>query len=259
MRRAHALGFALLLASTATASEATPTVLDGAKLFHQPAIDRVSRLAADIHETFGIQMVIETAKAPPGLDPEKLRHMRSRAVIRALRDVAQDRAMELKVDGLYVLITTDPRHVTVVGWPANREEEWALSNYKREELRKELARNLVGDPDDALVHAVESYRALLGDRVHRSPLGTFRALAVVGVLLGVWLLLRFARRRAAGPERPLPIYPPAMLGSLFGVPAGFWIQDRLFQAERPLHPDALTRAPVPPPSEGITPGDEEGP
>ena len=59
----------------------------------------------------------------------------------------------------------------------------------------------------------------------------FTALGLVGSLFGGWLLLRVVRSRVLC--HALPIYQPAMLGSIFGVPAGYWIYDRLFQAERP--------------------------
>lgn len=248
MKRLLLLSLAPLLAFTASAAGATPAVLDGAALFGKPAVERASQVAADIQDKFGVQLVIETAKAPPGVDPDKLRRMRSKDQIRELREAARRRAEELNIHGLYALITTDPRHVTVVGWPADIELEWTTSSYKREELRRALAGHRREDPDDALVRAVEGYRAILGDPVRKSPLGTFRALAVVGALLGLWVLLSFLRSRAAAPERPLPIYPPAMLGSLFGVPAGFWVHDRLFQMERPASPEDAPAQPAPAPA-----------
>lgn len=255
MPRLLAISLVLLMASAVRSQVPTPTaVLDGEKLFGKAAIDRVNTLAAEIKEAFGIQFVLETRKTPPGVDPVQFQKMRTKDKFKTLREAAQNRADDLGVNGLFVMYTSDQKHVAVVGWPVGRELELGASSHKRNEMRKYLSDNLAKNPDDALVRAVETYKQALGERRFESPMDALRALAVVGALLGAWALLWFVRRRIAGKAEAPPIYRPAMLGSLFGVPAGFWIHDQLFQAERPGPVAALMGlVEAEPPSEAIKP------
>ena len=239
---------ALLAGSAPAAEKHPPAVLDNAKLFSQSAIERVGHIADALRSSWGIDLCIETAKEPPGIKPGSLKGKKKNEVGQRLIRAAQDRADELGVRGLYALVTLDPPSATVVGWPADLEREWATSDHKRRQLRKALEHLRLpaglrdGSPghDDealrrrgeALVRAVEEYRKSVGDPHQPSPMGMLPALAVAGSLLAAWAFLMLARTRR-GPGRALPIYQPAMQGSLFGVPAGYWVHDRLFYAERP--------------------------
>lgn len=252
------LSLLALVVPLAPAKDHTPpaAVIDGAKMFGSRAIQRVQYIADEIRETYGIDLCIETlAEAPP--DVQKARTARD--VDRALRPFAQNRADDRHVEGLYVLIVQKPPHVLVVGWPSDRERERILSDHKRKMLHKRLMANLAASPDDTLVRAVEHYRASLESLHAPSPLSTLPALIMAAALVGFWIFLLLVRSRLSGPDGPLPLYQPAMQGSLFGVPAGFWVHDRLFQAERPVLaplaaplPD-LPAPPTPlPAEEGIT-------
>jgi hypothetical protein len=245
----------LLLAGASAAAEPPPAVIDGEHLFGKEAIDRVAQIAADLRQVNKIDLCIETMKEAPGLAYDAHKRMWTRRFEQARKAAAQDRADELGVDGLYVMITTNPKHVTVVGWPAYRDREEDTSDHKRKELQKALARlGRSNNADETLIQAIEKYKAMVREPARPSPLQTLPAIAVSGGLLGGWLLLRLLRVRT--PERR-PIYQPAMLGSIFGVAAGFWINDLLFQAERPAAPEAdpqpLTEATVEAPAnpEGI--------
>lgn len=240
----------LLLAGITSADDHPPAVLDGEHLFGKEAIERVTEIAADLRKENHIDLCIETRKDAPGLPPDAHKRMWTRKFEEARKRAAQDRADDLDVHGLYVMITTDPKHVTVVGWPAYLEQEEDTSKHKRDELRKALSRLGRGeDPDETLIRAVENYKAMVRAPARPSPLQTLRAVALAGGLFVVWLLLRLLRLRM--PVRP-PIYQPAVLGSIFGVPPGFWINDLLFQQERPaantaIHdasPDSPTEATV---------------
>lgn len=223
-----------LLAAAPPLPSTSPFVADRAGLFSQQAIAHVEGVAADIQKKFGFQVFLDTAKTLPGLEPQKLKSMRTKDVLQTLRKVAQDRADDRGVRGLYVLITLDPKHVTVVGWPADRERESNTSDVKREHLRRRLAN--LKDADRDVMHAFDLYRVSLRDPAAPAPLKLVPAVIFVGAVLGVWLLLSLIRFRLAKPNKPQPIYRPAMMGSLFGVPAGFWVHDRLFQGERPAVP-----------------------
>jgi hypothetical protein len=244
------------LSPAQSANESSAVVIDGAKLFQKAAIERVEHIVAEIRESFEIDFVIETAKQPPNLDPDKLKGLHGRAPYVELSKAARARADDLGVRGVYVLITTDPHHVTVIGWPRYMELRDEISNYKREELRKAFAniRKDKANANDVLVRTVEQYRAMLGAPHRPSPLQLWPAMVVVASVVLFWLVLILGRYRRTAPERPEPIYQPAMLGSLFGVPAGFWVHDRLFQAERPktqtvLQPIAVVSPPPKAPAE----------
>lgn len=261
MRVCIVAGVVLLLASAASAQErdVPPAVIDDAKLFSPAAVARVEEVAKDLRENFDLDLCVMTVKEPAAEFAEKIRATKkSRETTALLRKAAQDAAWDKKVRGVFALVTLEPKEVTVVGWPGNLENDWRVKSYKRAELAKALRslrldKDAQADRDRALVAAAEGYRNLLGDPQRRSPVTTLLALAVAGSVFGFWLVVGFLRRRVAGPGGAPAIYRPAMLGSMFGVPAGFWIHDRLFQAERPA-PAAAGEPPA-----GYTPPVDETP
>jgi hypothetical protein len=230
----------------------TLAVRDGAGLFNPATIDKARRRIDAVRSKRGIDLVIETVSELPDLSSDDLRKMRNRQSRDRLRKIAQDHADAAGCNGLFVLIVSDPRHVTVVGWPGQRELD--ISSVKRENLRKYLARELPTDPNRALLGACDHFEEIGRSLQARppTPFPLLAALVLIGSLVGVWILLRFVRSRVIYPAPP--IYQPAMLGSLFGVPSGYWIYDRLFHAEHPLtpppsqHPEPTPPAPQPDPA-----------
>jgi hypothetical protein len=232
-------------------SEKAP-VMDEAGLFSPAARRRATAEIEAIREKYRVDLVIETTKeSPPESEREKHAWWKARERGRVLLQWANDRAEELEVDGIYIVIfngsTAARRDVRVVGWPA--EWEVKVSAVKREQLRKQLARELRDDPDRALLSAIDTFRAQMEliRTPDPSPLPVWPALIVVGSLVGVWLLLvlvrsRLARRADGGPAPPL--YQPAMMGALFGVPAAFWVHDQLFRFIPPESPNELAPADV---------------
>ena len=216
----------------------TRGIKDGAGLFTSSTIVEAQRRIdrAKANDQDGIDLKIETVTELPELPASALRKMRNRQSKELLRKAAQDRAKEASCRGLFVLVVKEPRHITVVGCPED-PYELKVSSVKRENLRKYLVRELGTDPDRALLGACDHFDEIVGSIQARpaTPLKPLTALAVIGTLFGAWILLRFVRSRVVSPA--LPIYQPAMQGSLFGVPSGYWIYDRLYQAECPLtHP-----------------------
>jgi hypothetical protein len=267
MKSLLSLALLTLLSNPVLAASGRPAVIDKAGLFSSAAVERANSLLAEIRERYGIDLYVDTVKQIPGVDPERLRTMRSRERAALLRSIAEQRAEDARIDGIYILVSTEPRNTLLVGWPPGREWEgtwWTprfvedgggLSNYKREnDLRRPFARKLGDNPDDALQELVDHFRVVVRSRSRdpASPLTTWPALALVGGLFGLWVLLSLlrswrARQEAAVTGVPAgPIYLPAMLGSLFGVPAAYWVYDRLFRLERPCT--------SPPPDESAHPG-----
>jgi hypothetical protein len=270
MRSLFAVTLTILLASPVVAgSPPRPAVHDEAKLFGPEAVKRAEQLISGIRDEYHIDLRIDTLTELPGADPSKLRSMSNRQRAKFLREIAQQRADDEGVNGIYVLVTTQPRNVVLIGWPELREVErgllelrpiplekgGGLSKTKRESrMRVPFAREIASNPDDALLRLVDHFRMALKDRETPppSPLETVPALILVGILVGAWVLLRIlrgavARRQTSALGEPCPrLYQPAMLGSLFGVPAGFWIYDRLFRSERPPAGSAIGMATAPP-------------
>jgi hypothetical protein len=253
----------ILLAGPALASPLPrPAVIDKAKLFSPQAVERANKRISAIRQEYHIDLCIDALTELPDVDPAKIRPMGSRERDRLYRGIAEERADEAGVDGIYVLVTTNPGNVVLVGWPGRRnsedvplEEGGGLSYTKRDtRMRKPFVRELGQDHDQALLRLVDHFSVVVQERISPppSPLETMEAVTVVGVLVGVWVLLfllrrAVARRQAATTGEPCrPIYQPAMLGSLFGVPAAFWIYDRLFRSERPAHGVHVEEAIEPP-------------
>jgi hypothetical protein len=277
------LSIALLLVGPAFVQAARPAIVDRAKLFTPAVVERANHQIDDIRQQYGIGLWLDTFTELPGKAAEELPQYKSRSKKNALyHRVALELAEQEGVDGLYVLVTTEPPNTTVVGWPSaasegrtsttfwrpstwvNRDEGresearpiaegGGLSRVKRDKLREDFARDLGTDPDRALLALVSHFQRFVKQRasVAPSPLGTLPALIVVGALLGVWLMLSLFRRLAARRqafatgEPAVSRYQPALLGSLFGMPSAFWIYDRLFNIQRPRADLASASVPVP--------------
>ncbi len=264
MKPLFAMMLTILLAGSALAAgpPSRPAVIDKAKLFSPQAVERANQRIATIQKDYHIGLYVDTLTELPDIDPAKFRSMGTRQRDRLYHDIAEERADAEGIDGIYVLVTTNPGNVVLVGWPGRRDVEnipleqgGGLSYTKREtRMRKPFARELGKDPDGALLRLVDHFSVVVQERISPppSPLETLGAAIVVGVLVGAWVLLfllrrAIARRQAAASGEPCrPIYQPAMLGSLFGVPAGFWIYDRLFRGERPSAAEHVAEPPEPP-------------
>ncbi len=248
--------FVLTFVFTPTAgAESPPIILDQAGLFSPRAVNRVTEIGEKLRQQNKMDLCIETRPQAPGMAPDLIRRMRNRLFENQRIEAAKKRAEELGVHGLYVMITTEPQHVTVVGWPSPDEQEAKryrdahfstaapreTSWYKRRELQRALAKiSDKNSADDVLIKAIDQYWSRVQAPPQESPLETIPALIVAGGLVGFWVVLRVIRSRL--PDRR-PIYQPAMLGSILGVPAGFWINDRLFQSERPVSPSYASLPP----------------
>ncbi|MBY0227671.1 MAG: TPM domain-containing protein [Gemmataceae bacterium] len=208
----------------------TGPVLDRLRLFTASAIARqAERLKALREEHEGWQLIIETTRKQADMSHLKgwfNGAERERAITAWAREKAQEAGL---VKGLYVVITQEPRDVRVVAWPDNAE--LTFPPYMRQRLREDMRPGLKTQPSDgALGAAVDRFEELLRRvKQHGNPLETVPLLAVLGGLVGGWLVLFIVRRRHGGPA----LYPPAMLGGVFGSPAGMWINDQLFDTEAP--------------------------
>jgi hypothetical protein len=250
------------LAGPALAAADAAPVVDHAELFSPAAVTKANRLLKEVADRYGIQLRVETLAKLPPKNAESFSGLTHRGErVRFLEKLAEERADEQDVDGLFVLVTTEPPSVSLVACPLRRydhfrslEEGGGLSPTTRTELRKPFVKELQADPNRALLALVDHFRLAVAQRVQvdPAPLPPVPALLLVGGLLAAWLLLSLLRRLLPDPAtgRPPDLYRPAVLTSLFGTPAGFWVYDRLFRLERPRTPPP---PPEPPPEEGAGP------
>src|SRR5262245_58821633 len=164
MRPVLPLVLVLSLAGGAGAAPA-PAVKDKAGLFSPKAVEQAAEHIDAVQQKYGLALTIETlpalpkeeAKTPP---PERSRWAATLARFKAPRrsreavaDEARTRAEASGREGVFVLICKDPRHVSVVLWPEEREADYP--SWQREELRNHFARRLAADPDGVLLSAVD--------------------------------------------------------------------------------------------------------
>jgi hypothetical protein len=239
------------VASTEDKADDSPrsAIHDPKKLYSPSAVKEAENEIRRIKQKTGVDLYIEMTNEMPGEFKEERRAwFKNQARAEAMDKWAMDRAEALynegiKIDGLYIIIIDagpGKRDVRVVPWPAGRGGSQGLSSVKRRRLREILLTGLTEDRDRSLARSIDVFQ----DQLRRireappSPLDMNTALIVVGGLVGGWLLLMAARWQANGniqpgdPE-PVAIYQPAMMGTLFGVPASFWVNDELFRALPP--------------------------
>jgi hypothetical protein len=270
MKSLLSLALSLLLVGPMFAAS-RPAVKDEAKLFSAAAVEQANRRIADIKDIYQIDLFVDTLKELPDTTREQVLSMRSRDQKKLYRKTAQELAEKAGVNGIYVLVTTEPRNVVLIGWPTEDrenarkplEEGGGLSATQRDDrLLKPFMRELRNDPDAALLRLIDHFRTAVTSRVadDPSPLETMAAFFLVSILFAAWLVLSLLRRATVKRqaeemgESAGTLYPPAMLGSLFGVAAGFWVYDRLFRNERPQTAAATAETAAPPisPSTHIT-------
>jgi hypothetical protein len=217
-----------------------PSVKDGTGMFSPEAVARADEQIAEVRKTYVCDLVIETVEALPETDRRWFRVLYSPEVSRRLAVWAGERARDEGVDGIYLVVCKRPRSVIVVVYPAAQEQNFTPSDCNQ--LRRQLAHHLRrSGPDQALLAGVSEARALLEAR-RRENAAPPTNLALVGVIiagvLGFWVALGLMLRGLGAADtgsayqeiRGRGVLLPALLGSMFGVPAGYWIYDKLFLA-----------------------------
>jgi hypothetical protein len=115
-------------------------VQDEAKLFSEKAIEEANSIIAKIKETHRKDLWIETVEK----GPEKA----------AAAKWAENRFNSAGGDGVYVLITTEPKHFEIVVSPKTRDMGYfTLAN--RDEVKKILAKNLKDHKDETLLKVAQ--------------------------------------------------------------------------------------------------------
>jgi len=218
----------------AAAAEKHPTspVKDGAGLFSPPAVAGADEQIAQIRATYGCDLAIETVGALPKTDRRWFRFLYAPEVNRFLADWARDRARDEGVVGIYVVVCKEPRSVIVVVYPPAREQTFTPRDCGR--LQMQLAHQLRKGPDQALLASVSEARALLEARRRENAAPPTNLVLVGGIIAGVlgfWVALSLMLRSLGAADtgsayqemRGRGVLLPAVLGSMFGVPAYRWL------------------------------------
>jgi hypothetical protein len=231
-------------------------VHDGAKLFKPEAIQKADKQIEQIREMFGKGLVIESVyEAPP--DRAKSANLKDAKQRKEFFDKwAQERIRALRVNGVYVLICLEPRHIEVT---VTEGTEKLFTEWNQRQLHRLLVDKLQPDNpdqggvqelfnklrkkrsnDDGLLAAVHYVEAKLDWNRPVDQTNWLIGLGIIGGLLAFWMLLglvrmRLRRRTPAGAgvrEEDESGRSIAVLGGGIGAVSGEWLFDRVRSAGR---------------------------
>jgi uncharacterized membrane protein YgcG len=222
-------------------AQPAPAVRDGAELFDAATESQVQAIAQQLKKEHKKDLIIESFNGTPTTlkgqytEANRLEFLRD-----YFRKWAGQRAGELKVEGVYVLICRQPRYlqVEVDGQTLKK----AFTAEDRGHLRDQLSRSFKKDQyNDGLLQGAQYVKSAMDRHLRGAgiPVGTCAtwALIAVGVIVLFGLLrVLFARHAATAAGQGPPAQDAAaggggfmrtMLGGLLGAAIGGYIYDRL--------------------------------
>ncbi len=107
---AHALAWGLFAAG---ALAVAPEVRDQGKFFSPEAIKKADEQIREIYRKHNLDLLIETYNTVPGGDVEKLKAMDAKGRNEFFIKWVEQRTRERAVNGIYILVTKEPRHLMV--------------------------------------------------------------------------------------------------------------------------------------------------
>src|SRR5262249_45378731 len=126
-------------------------VIDDVNFFTESAKEQANRRIADIKKQFNKDFVIEATKAPS--PPKGLDVKDQKAVVGFCEDWAEKRSSELSVQGVYVVLTPNPRKIRIEIGKATQTDHF-FSQDDRKELERRMKDRLgKNDHDAALLDA----------------------------------------------------------------------------------------------------------
>jgi hypothetical protein len=226
------------LLSPANAQTVARGLRDGAGLFDKKeVVEQINAQIEDIYHHYGKDVLIETVRTIPPEGEAELKHHRA---ARFFENWADERAVAAGVDGIYILICQEPRHIEVAVRP--KENLATFDKRTRERLRKTLEHKLQGKWPEALGDTVALVGERLGSKEEEANRGGWGwILAVIGGILGAWVLIALVRRFQGGKA----VAPPSVVSS--GALAGESIYRAMSEPPptRAIEPEPTVRADAP--------------
>jgi hypothetical protein len=227
----HVLSMLVLvgLVGIARGDDRAAPIRDEAGLFHAEAIARAEQRIADIHRKFDRRLFVQTVASASPKERRLFRFLGKPQVNRLLEEQARRRGDEVGMPGVYVVICNKPRDVHVIVRP---DDDTEFTERDAETLRRTVVRSLnQRNADAALLVLVEQVQNVLQahlDRGDSSAVNDGIFAAVLGGGLTLWLLLCLIRRKIRSSGERTRTENAALLGAMFGSPAGVWIYDKLY-------------------------------
>lgn len=251
------------LLAAAPADAATPEVRDQANMFSAEAIKKANTVIADIKQTHGKDVVVETYATVPDGKAEQVRNMTREARNQFFRDWLAERARALKADGVFILICKDPANLQVEQGRETAKKLFPEANEKelsRLLLRKFEARKY----DEGLLESVDYIKDTMraNSKASAAPAGrtssppataahnkegggySWGGLICMGLLIlgGIWLVVGLIRAFTGGWGGGGGGYGPgyggygmggggffsSLMGGLFGAAAGMYLYNNFF-------------------------------
>jgi uncharacterized membrane protein YgcG len=136
-----------------------PTVYDEAKLFSEAARQEADQAIAEIRRRYRKDLFIETMANPRGKDANSLGGVERP---KFFRELAAERAKKNGVQGIYVLISLNPKYVQVLSDNATRKEGLFTAANDQALADKIIAKLKANAPNEALKGAVAYVNDTLG-------------------------------------------------------------------------------------------------
>jgi hypothetical protein len=130
-----------------------PEVRDEGKFFSPETVKKADEQIREIYRKHGLDVVVETYKTVPGEDVEKLKAMDNRARGEFFLKYAKERAKERVVNGIYVIVTREPRHL-LVGITGRGERSFSRE-FRSKAERAMIDEFMKGRFDDGLLALVK--------------------------------------------------------------------------------------------------------
>jgi hypothetical protein len=180
-------------------------VRDGAGLFATGSvIEEVDRQIEDIHQQFGVEVLVETVAATPAERAVELKQLKADKFFPLW---AEERALAARVDGVYVLVCAAPRHVEVY---LSDSADKTFDKRVRAGIRKALEHALPRQGPEGLREAVAIIRERLERQERDAKSGGWAwVLWLVLAIVGAWLLVPVVRGLRGGKT----VTPPSVVSS----------------------------------------------
>jgi TPM domain len=147
------------------AGAVAPTIHDEAKFFSPDALKKANEQIREIYAKYGKDFLIETFPSVPADKLEKVKTMESKEKAEYFHKLAVERAKERVVNGVYILITREPKYLYIEITPSARE---TFDKEFYNHFRKVLFSNLGEDHFDAgLAAAVKTVQERLAGAVSK--------------------------------------------------------------------------------------------